>query len=164
AEVRGRGPWGRWVLGSALALSWGGVSVELFSVPGLPYARGPAAWLGLDWLVAPLPLGVLSLIFFAALAAFLLRRAEGAAAAVVVLLLAFALHLQVSQWPGESGVRHAPLMPAAALAAYALVLRLTHREAAAHEAACGIVAAIYLLAGLAKLQAGGLQWGQGGQL
>jgi hypothetical protein len=153
---------GRWALGAALALSWLGVSFEVLSVHGLPYAHGAAALL--EWLVAPAPWVVLSLVFFGALAAFLLRRWQGVAAVVATLLLALALHLQVSQWPGESGVRHAPLMPAAALGAYGLAWLFTKRERTAHEAACGVVAAIYFLAGVAKLEVGGLHWAQGGQL
>jgi hypothetical protein len=83
---------------------------------------------------------------------------------VLVVLLALAIHLQVSQWPGDQGVHHTALMPGAALAAYAVGYAITRREGAGNEAACGVVGAVYALSGLAKLAAAGLRWVAGGPL
>jgi hypothetical protein len=144
-----------------LLLAWASLS-RVLQVDGLPHAPAPLG--GLTFLTQPGPATLCSLAFAVAAYGYVCNRAADLAMAVMAGLLALGAALQRWQWPGEEGVNGAVMLPGAALVASLLARRLSpaaRRDAAGVEAAAGIVAASYVLAGLSKLSTSG--WGWTGQ-
>ena len=110
-------------------------------------------------------------LFVVATAAFVWGWRPLRAALLVAGLLALAAHLQSAQWaPGSHQANRAVVLPGAALVAYALGGLLARRQgrtaaqvdaevdAVGVDAACGVAAACYAIAGGNKLLSSGLSW------
>ena len=110
---------------------------------------------------------VFTVVFSSATILFVLRLHQAAAGACVFALLAAIRQLQLKAWPERPGF-HGPA--AASLAAYLLAFLATagsaapYREACGWEAAAGVIAAAYSLAGLSKVKGSGTAWMKGGNL
>lgn len=111
---------------------------------GLDRPRARAAWLLLP-----------SLGFAAALLAF--HRGSWWAGLGVFLALAGIRQLETRTWTGDTVVRLGKYAPSAACLLGWLIGRFAG-EAAAWQAACGVMAGIYTLAGLSKLAETGWEW------
>lgn len=123
----------------------------------------------------PLPMAVsvaLTLLFVTASVLFVMRRWEVWTGGLVVAMLAGGATLQDALWPGEIGENHAVVLPGVAVLAY-LIGRGTGlrrgmdratAERLGYEAACGVAAACYLIAGLSKVHMSGLAWASGSNL
>lgn len=143
----------RVLIGLSLFAAWASLG-RILRVDGVPYPHGLSAIVDLSFLTRTPAAVVATLVYAAAVVAFL--RGSRGAAAIVVTLLALGTHLQECQWPGDAGVNGSPILPGAAVAAWAI--------AGSAEAACGIVGAVYLLAGTSKILASGLAWAGGANL
>ena len=144
----------------ALGLLWAWGSLgRVLKVAGLPYA--PPGFSGLAPLTSPAVAALFSAIFIVSLVAFVGDRRRDAAAMVMAVLLAAGAGLQTWQWPPGEGVNGAVNLPGAVLVAMAVARWRAaegDREAAGIEAGAGVVAAGYVLAGLAKLGGSGFAW------
>lgn len=133
---------------------------------GLSHPRGVAGLVDLGWLAHAPAQVALAVLLVVALAAFV--RWGGAAAALLaggVLLLSAWLHAW--QWPPGSGVDNGVTLPAATLLAWGVGAFLAdplQARRAGREAACGVVAAAYLLAVASKLHGSGPGWASGQNL
>jgi hypothetical protein len=105
-------------------------------------------------------------VIFGAFAVYVAAIALHARRLVPAITGAVAFALLGLSWWVDPDVHHAKLLPAAALGAWVaawIVARAMRRdpvvaEIIAREAACGVVAAAYVGAGIAKLAASGLAW------
>lgn len=136
------------------------------------YPRGLARWIDLSWAVQPAAQGVLVVMFLVALVAWVLRAREGAAAAVMIAVLWIAESLALSEWADDVGGNKAAVLPVASLFGYSVTRAWATRrgmapitvERLAVEAACGVCAAAYCLAGVSKVWESGLMWASGSNL
>lgn len=104
---------------------------------------------------------VASVAFVAAAYGFFKRRQEALSGALLFLMLAGITWAQEHQWPGAAGIRPTNYLPAAVLAGF-LTARCFRRDPRGlWEGACGVFAAGYLLAALAKLRGSGFAWMDG---
>ena len=162
-------PWGRLAFAGTLLTNWVFLVFPPLAV-GLPYAHGLAAHWNLSFLASPLSTYTMSALLIIALLFFVRRRGEAWAGAGVIALMVLAYYIRSCQLPDDTGVGHSTFMPVAALIAYLIAQSLAdHRQlprpqAYGQEAACGIVATGYGLAGFSKLQGAGLAWAQGSNL
>ena len=167
---------GRWTFALSALAAWMSLG-RILRVDGIPYPRGLSALVDLSWLVTPAAALVTTVLFGACALVFARARSGAlAAAAVMSALLALGTHLFASQWPGDAGSNRATSLPGASLAALVLVtlvagrgVRGASRDERARErlgvdAAAGIVAASYALAGLSKLSGSGVGWAMGQNL
>jgi hypothetical protein len=121
-------------------------------------------------LVQPAIILTLTATYALAVAAFVLRLRPGLSGLLAAALLALATHLTESQWPPGIGLHNGALLPGGALTAYLIAhfvwrrRSLAEREWVGIEAASGIVAAGYSLAGLSKLLGSGFGWAHGANL
>ena len=161
----------RLMIALSLIATWGSLG-RVLRVQGVPHPRGLSAWIDLGWLVTPLGAGLMTGLFAAATLAFVLRRGEGVAATALVVLLAVGGHVQEAQWPVGAFANRSLVLPGAALAVYGVARLLALRAGAPRdqadawglEAACGVAAACYTLAGLNKLVGSGAAWAGGSNL
>ena len=164
--MRARPKLGRLCLGLSLLATWATVA-RTFGRGGLPYPHGISALVDLSALSTGTAGLVLGGLFVGASAAFVWGWRPLRSAVVAAALLALAAHLQSAQWaPGSHQANRAVVLPGAALVAYAvagLLARRQGRSAAAVDAvgidaACGVAAACYAIAGGNKLLSSGLGW------
>ncbi len=138
----------------------------------VPYPRGLAAWVDLGWAAQPSALAGLALLFLVAMVAWVVRVRETAAAVVMIAVLWIAESLHLSQWADDVGGNKAAVLPVASLLAYTVTRAWSRRrgddaltvERLAVEAACGVCAAAYFLAGVSKISESGLMWASGSNL
>jgi hypothetical protein len=133
---------------------------------GLSHPRGIAGMVDLSWL-ARAPSQVAGLLVLVGVLLWFIRWGGAAAALLSGLLLLVQAWLLAWQWPVGSGVDNGVTLPAAALLAWGVGAFLADPAVAARvgrEAACGVVAAAYLLAVVSKLQGSGIGWASGQNL
>ena len=143
-------------LGLLLRLRWDGLS----------HPRGIAGLVDLSWLARAPSQVALTVALIGALAWFI-RRGGAAAALLAGAVLLVQAWLLFWQWPVGSGVDNGVTLPAATLLAWGVGGLLVDPDQArrvGREAACGVVAAAYLLAVASKLQGSGLGWASGQNL
>lgn len=159
----------RVVIGLALLVAWPNPG-RITRVSGIPYPHGLSALVDLSLLVQPAAVAVLTAAYGIAVIAFVLRVRQGISGLLAAGLLALVTHLTESQWPHGIGLHNGAILPGATLTAYSIAFLITRRRSLTErewfgvEAACGIVAAGYSLAGLSKLLGSGLGWAQGANL
>ena len=132
------------------------------------YPRGLLSFVDLSFLHQPSVWWLLTAVTAAGLCSWALRFRQGLSGSMAMAGLWLGAIAEHALFPGDTGVRHGKFMVGAVLLAWLIGYRLVRdrstaaRERHGHEWACGAVAALYLMAGLSKLFAAGLVWGQGG--
>lgn len=153
-----------WLWCASLGIAWLPVLSTLWDARRISHPRALTAYVDLSFVLQPGPLLALTGMFLACIVCWTLRYKPIASALFAFLLLALLGNLENSLYEADSGVHHGKLLPAGALLAWAITWQLTRarpvaeREQHAHEAALGVAAGCYVLAALAKLQSGGLDW------
>ncbi len=155
----------------SLLMAWATLG-RVSQVAGTPHPRGLSALVDLSALTKPAFMAAATVVFLIALGAFAIGRKAELAGLSMAAMLALGGHVQVSQWPVDHGANRALVLPGAAILAYALALIWSRwrklddcdAERVGINAACGIAAATYFLAGLSKLSASGIAWVSGGNL
>lgn len=162
----GRPSLGHLCLGLSLLATWGSLA-RSFGRAGLAYPHGLSALVDLSALSSGPAGWALGGLFVAATGAFVWGWRPVRAALALVALLALAAHLQSAQWaPDSHQANRAVVLPGAGLVAYALGSLLAARrgksaaeaEAVGLDAACGVAAACYGIAGANKLLGSGFDW------
>ena len=163
---------GRVFIGLSLLATWGTLSSVVRTV-GLPHARGLSALVPLGSVTTTPAAIAFTAVFLLAVAAFVARLRPLAATLVIVGLLALGGHVQSAQWAPQADFAHRALvLPGAGLTAWLLAAAIARRRGAAPEAAdqvgieaaCGVAAACYTIAGMNKLLGSGLGWASGENL
>lgn len=154
---------GRWCVGLGLLAAWGSLA-RVTHVDGLPYAPAGLARLPVNaWVTGAATLG-----YLVTWVAFVRGRRPDTAAAVLVALLAAGTQVMAWQAPGDTGANGATMLPGAALLAWWVGRRVgdtpDDRDRNGVEAACGVVAAAYVVAVASKLHLSGLDWASAGNL
>jgi hypothetical protein len=158
---------GQLLFAVALALSWLNSAMHVVFASRPLYHPRPLAPvpLGPRWVRLVLLAG--TLVFAGLLAWWLRGPVPEAAAATILVVLVLLRRWETAQWPQGEVVRLGKYVPAAACLSGWLLLQLighflgweeAAREAAGWEAAAGVIAAQYGMAGLAKLRETGLGW------
>lgn len=153
-----------WAWCASCTIAWLPVLGNLWGTERISHPRGLAAYVDLSFVLTPAVLGVLTCVYLACVVCWTLRARPAACAVVGFALLALLGNVENSLYDGDNGVHHGKLMPAAALLAWAITWSLnghaaaSERERHAQEAVIGVAAACYVLAAIAKLHSGGLDW------
>ena len=159
---------GEALFGAALMASWTNSAVHVAAGDRPIYAestRGvrPSVGWGRLGILAALTLGFFCLVY-AFVTAGALRWAPGVGALVA---LGVVRRFEIAAWPGDIVVRLGKYAPSAAcllgwLVAYGVArgrgASLSHAEKWGFEAAAGVLASVYVLAGIAKLRESGWGW------
>lgn len=159
----------RIVIGLALLVAWPNPG-RITRIAGIPYPHGLSAIVDLSILVQPVVVAVMTGAYVLAVIGFVLRIRPGATGVTAACLLALVMHLTESQWPRGIGLHNGAILPGGTLTAYLIAWFVTRKRSIAErewfgvEAACGIVAAGYSLAGLSKVLGSGFGWAQGANL
>jgi hypothetical protein len=158
---------GRWLFGLALVLSWANSALHVALPDRSMYAPNRRTFRGLPALGRVLPLVLASLVYVALVVAFLRGVAEEAAALLILAALASIRRVEIGRWPGDLVVRLGKYAPSAAcllawlvgkLALGALGWSQASARVLAWNASCGVMAAAYFLAGIAKYREAGIGW------
>ena len=143
-------PLARQLLGLCVGLSWFSSGMHILSARGLTYTSG-ARWSELRRGRLLPALAGLTLPFVLCVEAWVMGRAQVPAALGALALLAAVRRLEERQWPAGLLTALGHYAPAAAaLSGYTVVFALAGTEAAGWEGACGVMAATWVLAGIAK--------------
>lgn len=140
-----------------LLFAWASLA-RVQRVEGVPHAPAALQWLGP--LTHPVAAAAVTVVFALLLGWFVVRGGQATMVALAALLAAGAA-VQGWQWPGDEGANGAVMLPGAALVAMAVARGMVppeRRDRAGIDAAAGLVAACYLLAGVAKLGGSGWAW------
>lgn len=140
----------------ALVAAWIGTTTHVVGPGGIPHARGVATLVDLAWVRSPVGFGLLSLVYVAGSAAAAARARPLTGAVVAFLAMALVAQVDGGLYT-DVGNHHGKLLPISVLLASSMALR-ARGELAAREAACGVIAAAYAMAGLIKLWQSGPLW------
>lgn len=147
-------------LGGRILFAWALFASFIELTLNLPAGTSP--W-SLRWSIP-------SLVFLLSVLGFAQDRWPGRSALLAFLSFALLSTQETSLWPGDVGVRHAGRLAVATLGGWLMAYVSTHRQSptrraiCAHHAACGIVAAGYVLSGITKLHLSGTSWLEGSHL
>ena len=157
-------------LALGLLFAWAAQSNVLY-VDGIPYASGLTALLPMEMLVTPVGFGVATLIYVVCALRWAGWR-DTRAGWVAVVLMWVMVDIDLHQWPDDVGGNKAVVLPGAAVMAWNIADAVAARRGASAaqrerwglEAACGVAAMGYFIAGVSKLHYSGLAWLTGGAM
>lgn len=158
---------GRWLFALALVLSWANSALHVALPDRSMYAPNRRTFRGLPALGRVVPVALASLVYLALVVAFLRGIAEEVAAILILAAQASIRRIEIGRWPGDIVVRLGKYVPSAACLLAWLVGKFALRalgfsEASARvlawNASCGVMAAAYFLAGIAKYREAGIGW------
>lgn len=162
---------GRWLFAAALALSWANSALHVLWSDRPFYLMSARVFEGRVRAARAAVLGAGTLVYLPLVVAFTAGPHPEAAALALLVAMALIRRWEVAEWPDDIVIRLGKYVPAGAamaawLAAQPILRALGHApDAARHlgwNAACGVVAGMYLLAGIAKLREAGLVWAEPG--
>lgn len=158
---------GIWLYFVALLLSWANSAMHV-AVPERPiYAGSPVVLEGAPPKSRALPLGAATLLFVALALSFTLGYWMEWVGLGLFVMMSIIRRFEIAQWEGDIVVRLGKYVPTAACMLGWLVTQLVlgamgYEEAERHQlgwdAACGMLAGAYVLAGIAKVRQSGWVW------
>lgn len=154
--------WARALVGLSVLIAWGSTVVQAPVTDVLPHPAGLARWVELAWVTRLDVRWTLTAAQVLLIGAWVLGRRPALAAGLSFLLMSVVAQVEASFLPQLASATHGKMLPYAVLAAYELGRGLPGGSTGRGiEAASGMVAAGYVLGGIAKLRADGLAWVDG---
>lgn len=147
---------GRWWMGAGFTLPAGGSAAHIL------FDQGPGDGSVFASFTHPVPVLLALAASMWGLWGWMNNRRPLAGAILAGVALGFLALVEDSQWPGEVGMRHGKMLPAAGLWGWALGAGFPGFRGPQNqrglEGTAGVVGAVYFLAALAKIRSGGLEW------
>ncbi|MFZ5482337.1 MAG: hypothetical protein ACOZNI_36585 [Myxococcota bacterium] len=158
---------GLWLLGAGLLLSWANSALHVLLSDRPFYLLSARLFDGRVRAARAAVLAVLSLGYGGLVVAFVRAGASERLAVAILACLVAIRQWEIAQWQGDLVVRLGKYVPTAACLAGWLVAQPILRASGVGEgeawrlgwdAACGVMAGVYVLAGIAKLRESGPEW------